>query len=143
MRRRRSHCNAYSNACPYRKGGTDTGTHCQSTEGGILATFEVNDQEFNVWVTNPQTIQQILDLRDGKSQAGIPSGKILSGPGPADYNSPWTWHLDPQDIEMAEFTIEVCDAEPNYVEANVTEFVDVVKRYCPWTANLVSVQDYR
>jgi len=112
-------------------------------QGGMLATFEVNDQEFKVWVTNPQTIQQIIDVGDGKSDAKIPSGKILRGPGQADYNAPWTWHLDPQEIEMAEFTIEVCDAEPNYVEANVTEFVDVVGRYCPWTANLVSIEDYR
>lgn len=112
-------------------------------KGGVLVEFELNDQTFHVWVTNPQTIQQLLDLRDGKSDAKIPSGKILNGAGEANYNAPWTWHLDPQDIEMAEFTIEVCDAEPKYVEEHVQEFVDVVKRYCPWSANFVSLQDFR
>jgi hypothetical protein len=111
--------------------------------GGILATFELNDQEFRVWVTNPDTIQQILDLRDGKSGDNIPNGKILRGPGPGDYNAPWSWHLDPQEIEMAFATMEVCDAEPNYVEENVDEFVDVVTRYCPWSAKLISVEDFR
>lgn len=111
--------------------------------GGVLAEFELNDQTFHIWVTNPQTIQQLLDLRDGKSDAKIPSGRILNGAGVANYNAPWTWHLDPEDIEMAEFTIEVCDAEPKYVEANVQEFVNVVKRYCPWAANFVSLTDYR
>src|SRR5262245_24791264 len=111
--------------------------------GGVVATFELNDQTFNVWVTNPDTVQQLIDLRDGKSDAKIPNGKILRGAGEGNHNAPWTWHLDPQEIEMAEFTTEVCDAEPAYVEEHVTEFVDVVGRYCPWSANLVSIQDYR
>lgn len=111
--------------------------------GGVLATFDVVGEQFKVWVTNPQTIQQILDLRDGKSEASIPNGRILRGAGEVNHNTPYSWHLDPQDIEMAEMTIEVCDAEPSYVEQNVGEFVDNVKRYCPWSAKLVSVQDYR
>lgn len=111
--------------------------------GGVVATFELNDQEFRVWVTNPQTIQQLLDLRDGKSEAKIPNGKILRGAGQANYNAPWTRHLDPNEIEMADFTIEVCDAEPKYVQENVAEFVDVVGRYCPWSAALISLQDFR
>jgi hypothetical protein len=111
--------------------------------GGILATFRVVDEEYKVWVTNPQTIQQILDLRDGKSEDTIPNGVILRGAGEGDSNAPYSWHIDPEQIEMAAFTIEVCDAEPSYVEANIDEFVDVVGRYCPWSAELVSVVDYR
>ncbi len=111
--------------------------------GGVLATFDVVGDQFKVWVTNPEAIQQILDLRDGKSEANIPNGRILRGQGEANHNAPYAWHLDPQEIEMAEMTIEVCDAEPSYVEANVAEFVDNVKRYCPWSAKLVSVQDLR
>ena len=112
-------------------------------DGGVLATFDVVGEEFKVWVTNPATIEQILALEAGESQAGIPSGRILNGPGEDDHNAPWTWHLDPEDIEMAEMTIEVCDATPSYVEANVEEFVDVVQRYCPWSAQLVRVEDFR
>ncbi len=111
--------------------------------GGILATFRVVDEEFSVWVTNPATIQQILDLRDGKSEDSIPNGVIRRGAGEGDANAPYGWHLGPEQIEMAAFTIEVCDAEPSYVEANIDEFVDVVGRYCPWSAELVDVVDYR
>jgi hypothetical protein len=111
--------------------------------GGILATFDVVGEDFKVWVTNPATIQQILDLQSGTSDANIPSGRILRGPGKAKHNAPYTWHLDPQDIDMAEMTIEVCDAEPSYVEQNVAEFVDNVKRYCPWSAKLIAVEDFR
>src|SRR5581483_8508664 len=111
--------------------------------GGVLATFRDKDQTFKVWVTNPKTIQDLLDLKAGKSSANIPNGKILRGPGQANYNAPYSWHLDPQDIEMADMTTEVCDAEPSYVEQNVDEFVNVVGRYCPWTAQLIELVDYR
>ncbi|MEJ2212196.1 MAG: hypothetical protein P8129_24670, partial [Anaerolineae bacterium] len=107
--------------------------------GGVLATFDVNGEEFRVWVTNPGTIQQLLDLASGEGGANIPNGRIQRGPGLADHNLPWSWHLDPQDIEMAEMTAEVCDGTPSYVEEHLDEFVDTVGRYCPWSARLVSV----
>jgi hypothetical protein len=111
--------------------------------GGLLATFDAVGERFKVWVTNPQTIQQILDLEQGTGIANIPNGRILHGAGEGEHNVPWSWHLDPQDIEMAEFTMDVCDGIPSYVEEHIEEFVDTVGRYCPWSAKLVEVQDYR
>jgi hypothetical protein len=61
--------------------------------------------------------------------AHIPNGRILSGAGRARHNAPWSWHLDPVDIQMAEAAIEVCDATPSYVEAHRDYFVGVVGRY--------------
>ncbi len=111
--------------------------------GGIVATFEVVGERFKVWVTNPTTIQQILDLKAGKSQANIPNGALGRGPGQANHNQPWSWHLDPQDIEMAEMTIELCDGAPWFVESELEYFLDTVKRYCAWSAKLIDVVDYR
>lgn len=110
-------------------------------QGGILATFAVNGEQFRVWVTNETTIQQIRDLQAGESMANIPNGVIRRGPGPGNYNAPYNWHLDPQEIEMAEMTIELCDGAPSYVEENIAEFVDTVGRYCPWSAELENLQD--
>ena len=107
--------------------------------GGVLATFEVVGEQFQVWVTNPQTIQQILDLAAGDSTANIPNGRLLPGPGTADHNLPWNWHLDPEDMEMAEVATELCDGSPSYVEEHLDEFVETVGRYCPLSAWLVSV----
>jgi hypothetical protein len=112
-------------------------------QGGVLATFELNDQTFKVWVRNLEAIQALYQLEAGGSSANIPNGKILPGPGQGDHNAPYTWHLDPDEIDMAEFTVEVCDAEPDYVQENVDEFVNVVGRYCPWSATLVSLEDFR
>jgi hypothetical protein len=124
-------------------GSASTATPAAGLSGGVLATFDVTGETFKVWVTNPQTIDQLLALEAGDSAANIPNGKILPGPGAGDHNAPWSWHLDPEDIEMAELTIEVCDGAPNYVEANLADFTDTVGRYCPWAAQLTSLEDRR
>ena len=37
----------------------------------------------------------------------------------------------------------VCDAAPSYVEAHRDYFVGMIGRYCPWSARLVALADYR
>jgi hypothetical protein len=111
--------------------------------GGVLATFDVSGDRFRVFVTNQATIQQLLALRNGASLANIPNGRIHRGPGEGNHNRPYGWHLDPEDIEMAESTIELCDGRPSFVQANIGEFVDRVGRYCPWGATLVDLRDLR
>lgn len=111
----------------------------QALKTGALATFDVGGESFRVWTTNPETIQQLKALKAGTSSAHIPNGRIVRGPGKVGYNKPWSWHLDPQDIQMAEVTTEVCDGRPSYINQQLDEFVDNVKRYCPWSAQLVSL----
>ena len=105
--------------------------------GSVLATFDIVGERFKVWVTNPETVQQLFDLQSGKSCAHIPNGRTFG------HNIPWTWHLDPLDYQMADSAIEVCDERPSYVEANRDYFVETVGRYCPWSAQLIALADYR
>jgi hypothetical protein len=63
--------------------------------GGILVPFDVVGGEFHVWVTNPQTTEQSLDLQQGTSPANIPNERTLHGPGRGGHKSFWSWHLDP------------------------------------------------
>lgn len=111
-------------------------------KGGVLATFEASGERFQAWVTNPQAMWDLQQLQRGESTANIPNGRVLRGPGLAGHNSPYSWHLDPEDVSMADMSTEVCDAEPSYVEENVDEFVDNVGRYCAWDARLVGLKNY-
>lgn len=110
-------------------------------KGGVLAVFAVQEERFAVFTTNPATCEQIIALRDGRSLASIPNGRVRRGQVP--YNLPWSWHIDPDDVAMAEATIELCDATPSYIEAHLDEWLNTVVRFCPWSARLVSVTDYR
>jgi len=110
-------------------------------EGGVLATFDVQGETYSIFITNAQTIEQVLALSNGLGTARIPSGKLVRGQ--EGYNVPWSWHIDPQDVEMAEVTMELCDGRPSDVEKDLDYWVDTVGRFCPWTAVLVAVKDYR
>ena len=111
--------------------------------GGVLATFTVGDEPFTVFVTNPVAISQLFQLQQGLSLASIPNGRLRHGPGAGAHNAPFSWHLDPDDIQMAGFTIELCDGRPSFVEAHVNEYANVIGRYCPWGARLVELIDLR
>lgn len=104
------------------------------------ATFRVEDETFRVRITNSGTIEDIVAVWQRKSTATIPNGALLPGAGEDDYNAPWSWHLDPEDIEMAEVTTEVCSAKPSEVEAHLDDWLNNVGRYCPWSADLIALR---
>jgi hypothetical protein len=111
--------------------------------GGIVATFAVDAEQFKVFVKNGAAIDRLLQLRAGAGGGQIPNGRIRRGAGAGAHNAPRAWHLDPDDIQIVDIAIELCDGRPSYVDANVAEYVDVIGRYCPWGATLVRIDDYR
>jgi len=113
----------------------------ETLSGGILATFDVVGERYRIFITNEETIEQVFALQRGESQATIPSGRIVRGQ--VAYNQPWSWHIDPEDIHMAEMTIELCDGLPSHVEGDLDYWVDTVQRFCPWSAELVEIRDFR
>jgi hypothetical protein len=108
-------------------------------EGGVLATFDVDGERYSIFITNPQTIDQVIALSQGQSDAKIPNGLVVKGK--VSYNLPWHWHIDSEHIYMAEMTIEINDGRPSYVEANLDSWAG--RYFGPWGARLVFVKDYR
>ena len=125
------------------KGSDDPTDPDNPLAGGIVATFTVEGETFRIWTDNVIAISDILALQTGVGRATIPNSTLRRGPGIGDHNAPYSWHMDPTDLEMAEATIEVCSGLPSFVEANVDEWVDVVGQYCPWSAVLEGVEDFR
>lgn len=67
--------------------------------------------------------------------------RIISAPlrrGDGGFNAPWSWHFDPDSVEFADFTIELCDGCPHMVEEDLDYWIDTVGRYCPWSTELVA-----
>lgn len=120
-----------------------TGPDSPGLEGGVVATFRVIDETFRVWTDDPDAIVQLEALRSGESQANIPLAPVREGPGRADHNEPWSWHLHPDSLTMAEVTTEVCDGRPSAVEEDLDYWIETVGRYCPWGAELVKLEDHR
>jgi len=109
--------------------------------GGVLVTFDVVGERYSIFITNKDTVEQVFTVQRGESKATIPSGRLIKGS--VFYNEPWSWHIDSEDIHMAEFTIELCDGTPSQVEANLDYWVQTVQRFCPWSARIVKIEDFR
>ena len=103
--------------------------------GPTVVTFEVANQgTYKIELITPEQIQHVKDLMDGSEEGRIPVGTIVRDD--PSVNAPWSWHIDPKTLEFADQTIEVCDGLPEYVEdGTVTS-----DRYCPWSAELVSLE---
>jgi hypothetical protein len=109
--------------------------------GGILVTFNVQGETYKVFITNEDTIEEVFAVQRGESDATIPSGRLVRGS--VFYNKPWKWHIDSEDIHMAEMTIELCDGLPSHVEADLDYWVDTVGHFCPWSARILRIEDFR
>lgn len=58
------------------------------------------------------------------------NGKLAYGD--ANINYPWHWHIIDDKWDLTEKSIEVCDGTPEMVEQDTREWVENVKRFCPW-----------
>ena len=58
------------------------------------------------------------------------NGAITKGDG--DVNAPWSWHFDPDGWDLVEVSIELCDANCDYVEKHLARWLDEVGSLCPW-----------
>jgi hypothetical protein len=98
-----------------------------------VATFEVIDQTYKIELVTPELVEHAQQLLAGEDVAGIPNGLIVrDDPG---VNAPWSWHIDPDSLEFADQTTEVCDGLPEYVEDGTL----TSPYYCPWSAKIVSI----
>ncbi|MCS7163142.1 MAG: hypothetical protein NZ958_07460 [Bacteroidia bacterium] len=80
--------------------------------------------------------RRILAQQEGRT---IPLGPLYEGDGGFNRcgEHRWSWHFHPDSVIFAEIAMEVCDARPSYVEANLAEWLRSVRVYCPWGAQLV------
>lgn len=103
---------------------------------GVVVTIEAGGETYRILLTEPDDIATARALLAGTAAANIPNGKVVRGdPG---VNIGYSWHIDPNDIEWAEMTMELCDGKPSDVEANTISG----DRFCPWSAKVTAVEDY-
>ena len=92
---------------------------------------QVETETFIARIADPAGSARFREAMTG-SRSGFPAGPLRSGDG--GFNSPWSWHLDPDETQLVEVAIEVCDGLPSYVETHQSDF----PTYCPWGARIVA-----
>jgi hypothetical protein len=106
-----------------------------SPDRGRVFRVRVNAEDFRMRVTDPETIALAMENLRGRNSR-FPNGSIALGDG--GFNAPWTWHFVPESVRMVDFSIELCDGEPSYVEAHRPEYL--ASGYCPWGARVVALE---
>jgi hypothetical protein len=105
-----------------------------ATPGGVVVTVRVADaEEYRISLTDPDDIGIAQKLLAGEAAPRIPNGRVVRGE--PDVNVGYSWHIDPDSVEFADTTIEVCDGRPSDVEKGVI----TSDRYCPWSAKVVAI----
>ncbi|MBM3939490.1 MAG: hypothetical protein FJ318_01075 [SAR202 cluster bacterium] len=66
-------------ACNAQPTPTPTPDPNAALRGGVLATFDVTGNQFKAWVTNDETIDELLRWERGERESGIPNGKVRRG----------------------------------------------------------------
>jgi len=106
----------------------------QPPANGQYFIVQVGRERFTMFVTDPPTIQFATENFQGKNHK-FPTGRIsLSNGG---FNSPWSWHFQPDNIRMADVAIEVCDGLPSHVNSHLNDYL--ATGYCPWSAKVIQV----
>ena len=77
---------------------------------GVVVTFRVADfEEYRIRLTDPADIEIARKLLAGEEAPRIPNGIVVRGD--PDVNVGFTWHVDPESVECADITVEVCDGD--------------------------------
>ena len=102
---------------------------------GVIVTIRVSGEDYRILLTDPQQIAYAEALLAGEEAPRIPNGRVIVGDD-GGVNTGWSWHIDPNDIEFVDMTIELCDGRPSFVERGEVDG----GRFCPWSAEVVAIE---
>jgi hypothetical protein len=101
-----------------------------------------SEYTYRAWTTDSAVIARVeaqLALPEADRMQHI-NGEILEQPAGCDLNPGWSWYFNPAAWDLADISIEVCDGNPQYVEDNLQDFLDI-NRYCPWSSYVLREVD--
>lgn len=63
-------------------------------------------------------------------------GPLAEGDG--GHNPGWNWHFVPGGWELTDTSMDLCDADPQFIEDALQDWIKKISRYCPKGARLVA-----
>lgn len=112
----------------------DGKSRTDSFEIGSFFTLEFRDIEaepFVVFAARQSKIDQMNEeaRKPDDEKTLIVGGKVRRG---QPYNGAWSYVMGSRSITMGEVWTEVCDAHPQYVEDNLSDWMGDM--WCPWSS---------
>lgn len=114
-----------------------------SLHGGVLLTLDSAGEVWTWWVTNPDTAQGLVDIWNGTRTAFSFGGVLRGGPGEADHNSPWSWHVDPLQNGIDGLTVPESPKTPSQCENQLAYWLAEGVVFLPPNTTIRSLEDRR
>lgn len=79
----------------------------------------------------------LLDSVRAELNLPVDQRQFVNGPvrrAAAGENLGWRWAFEFNRWHLTDASAEVCDATPQYLDDNLTEWLDSLGHYCPWSA---------
>ena len=126
----------YSNACVANRARTSA-----RVGGALIRLAEVNGGNFFFWSENDLFIDEAINIVAGVSRNRLPVFNDLSAE--PECSQPQLFHVDSQNMVFADASVEICDATADYIDHNLDQWLEKIDQWCPWSARIVEVRDYR
>ena len=127
------------------RGRTCSAAMLSAEEAVVTFAWTSRADTMHVLVRGNDTVRDACAYLAGESNASIPNGQIARGPSPSDPDLPF--HYVPESVQLAEFTIELCDSALLKTAGQVEAYFagtgnaeSETAPYCPWSARPVRVQ---
>jgi hypothetical protein len=105
------------------------------SEGAVVTFLVAGSEQYKIEISDPANLATARDLLAGNEGPKIPNGIVVrDDPG---VNEGYSWHIDPDSLEFADMTTEVCDGLPSDVENGII----TSEYYCPWSAEVVAIDE--
>ena len=92
------------------------------------------DETFTVFVNRSDDIEQMTAEASAEDKTLMVTGIVRKE---RRYNPRWNFTIGPGSIVLAEVSIEVCDADPYYVQDHRRQWLG--DRWCPWSSYVAAV----
>lgn len=126
--------------------GPGGGTPPLGLAGGVLVTIDTDGEMWQWWVTNPTTASYLEQAWNGTFVGGF-NGVLREGPGAADHNQPWSWHVDPEINGHVVIGFAPpgtgWPSKPSECERNLTVYISEGRRFAARPFTMVAFHDYR
>lgn len=89
--------------------------------------------DFTARAARPSLLDSVrAELALPVDERRFPNGPVQAAE--SGENLTWRWAYVPDAWHLTDFSVELCDATPRYVEDNLDEWLASVGYYCPWSA---------
>ena len=106
----------------------------------FIFTLPTTDGEIVSFVAVTSDPDILIAARQELAQSKDERHLYILGPvaeGDGGHNTGWNWHFVPDAWELTDTSMDLCDADPAFVEVTIVDWTRKIGRYCPIDSRLL------